>query len=216
MAWRLTAERRMNTMRTVRSVVDPAVFIHPAAICESHEIGEGTRVWAFAHVMAGAIVGRHCNVCDHAFIEGGARLGDRVTVKNNAMIWEGVTVEDDVFIGPGVILTNDRYPRSPRMFEVAARYGRKENWLTPAHIRRGASIGAGAIIVCGITVGRFAGVGAGAVVTADVPDHRLVYGNPARPAGWLCTCGRPLDDSLTCTGCTCHYSLCGDTLSQGE
>ena len=203
-------------MSTARSVINPAAFVHPAAICESQEIGEGTRVWAFAHVLDGAIIGCNCNVGDHAFIEGGARLGDRVTIKNNAMLWEGVTVEDDVFIGPGVIFTNDRYPRSPRMFEVGARYGRKENWLTPTHIRRGASIGAGAIIGCGITVGRFAGVGAGAVVTGDVPDHRLVYGNPARPAGWLCTCGRPLDETLTCSECGRHYNLRGDSLLHGD
>ncbi len=203
-------------MSMAQSTVDSAVFVHPASICESQEIGEGTRVWAFAHVMDGAIIGRNCNVCDHVFIEGGARLGDRVTVKNGVMIWEGVTVEDDVFIGPGVIFTNDRYPRSPRMPELGGRYRRKENWLTSTHIHRGASIGAGAIIVCGITVGRYAGIGAGAVVTRDVPDHQLVLGNPARPTGWLCTCGRPLDDNLTCTECGRHYNLRGDSLSHDD
>ena len=173
-------------------------------------------MWAFAHVMEGAIIGRNCNLGDHVFIEGGARLGDRVTVKNGAMIWEGVTVEDDVFIGPGVIFTNDRYPRSPRMPEVEARYRRKGNWLTSTHISRGASIGAGAIIVCGITVGSFAGVGAGAVVTHDVTDQRLVLGHPARPTGWLCTCGLPLDDNLSCTECGRRYNLCGEALSHRD
>ncbi len=189
-----------------------AVFVHPSALCEAQGVGEGTRVWAFAHVMDGARVGRDCNICDGAFIESGAGIGDRVTVKNGAMVWDGVTVEDDVFLGPGMLFTNDRYPRSGRMLEASKRYRDAANWLTPTTVRRGASIGAGAVIVCGVTIGRFAVVGAGALVTRDVPDYRLVVGRPATPAGWMCACGLPLDDNLTCAECRRGYRLESDTL----
>ena len=188
-------------MTSDQGTMDSTVFVHEKAICESRDVGAGTRIWAFAHVMDGAAIGRDCNLCDHVFVEGQARIGDRVTVKNGALIWEGVTIEDDAFVGPEVIFTNDRYPRSGRMPEVAEKYADKENWLTPTLVRRGASIGAGAVIICGITIGRFAGIGAGAIVTRDVPDHRLVVGQPARPVGWVCLCGRPLDDSLGCPQC---------------
>ena len=189
------------------------VFVHPSAICECEQIGEGTRVWAFAHVMDGAIVGSHVQIGDHAFVEHGARIGNRVTIKNGAMIWDGVTLEDDVFVGPGVIFTNDRYPRSPRMPGRAQRYRERENWLTPTLVRRGASIGAGAVIVCGVTIGAFAVVGASALVTRDVPDYRLVVGHPAREAGWACSCGRPLPESLICAECGCAYRHAGQSIA---
>ena len=197
---------------TDQDAMDPAVFVHDKAICESRDVGNGTRIWAFAHVMDGAVIGRNCNICDHVFVEGGAHIGDRVTVKNHVLIWEGVTIEDEVFLGPAVVLTNDRYPRSGRMAEVAEKYADKGNWLTSTVVRRGASIGAGAVIVCGVTIGRYASVGAGAVVTRDVPAHRLVIGHPARPVGWACICGRPLNDGLTCPECRRTYRLEADTL----
>jgi acetyltransferase-like isoleucine patch superfamily enzyme len=192
--------------------VDSAVYVHPTALCESQDVGGGTRIWAFAHVLDGAVVGRDCNICDHAFIEGGARIGDRVTIKNQVMIWEGVTIEDDVFIGPGAMFTNDRYPRSRRLTEVAARYARTENWLIPTTVCRGASVGAGAVILGDVTVGRYASIGAGAVVTHDVPDHRVVVGQPARVVGWVCVCGVPLDDRLSCPRCERHFALREDAL----
>lgn len=194
------------------SVVESSVFIHPSGICDSRDVGEGTRVWAFAHVLDGAVVGCDCNIGDHAFIEDGARLGDRVTVKNGVMIWNGITIEDDVFIGPGVIFTNDRHPRSPRMPMVAARYRHPENWLAPTRVCQGAAIGAGAVILGGITVGHYAAIGAGAVVTRHVPDHQLVVGNPARFAGWVCVCGVRLDDTLVCPTCERNYELREDAL----
>src|SRR5690349_365704 len=129
-----------------------AVFVHPLACCESEQIGSGTKVWAFAHVMKGARIGENCNVCDHAFIESGAIVGNGVTVKNQVMIWDGVEVEDGCFLGPGVIFTNDKYPRSPRLSdvpEIARRYSKAENWLGRIRVCRGASIGAGAIILPG-------------------------------------------------------------------
>src|SRR5215471_16952076 len=120
------------------------VFVHPSAICESDEVGRGTRIWAFAHVMKGAVVGRDCNIGDHVFIESGARIGDRVTVKNQAMIWDGVEIEDDVFVGPGVCFTNDRFPRSPRMPQpaVVARYRDRAGWVVRTRVEHGASLAA--------------------------------------------------------------------------
>lgn len=166
------------------------VFVHPLGLCESPDVGPGTRVWAFAHVMEGVRVGAGCNVCDHAFVETGAVVGDRVTIKNNVMIWDRVTVEDDVFLGPGVVFTNDRDPR--------AEVRKPPSELVPTLVRRGATIGANATVVCGVTVGEYAFVGAGAVVTADVPAHALVVGNPARGIGWACACGRRLPADLAC------------------
>jgi UDP-2-acetamido-3-amino-2,3-dideoxy-glucuronate N-acetyltransferase len=178
---------------------DKPFFVHTSALCESTQVGEGTRIWAFAHVMKNAQVGCQCNIGDHAFLESGAILGDRVTVKNNVMIWEGVTVEEDVFLGPGAMFTNDRYPRSPRMAgvdAVAKRYSDKANWLSTTRVRRGASIGAGAIILCGTTIGEYALIGAGAMVRSDVPAHALMAGNPATQVGWVCHCAGKLSLSL--------------------
>lgn len=167
-----------------------SVFVHPSGLCESEDVGAGTRVWAFAHVMRGAVVGSGCNVCDHAFIEAGARVGDRVTIKNAVLVWDGVTIGDDAFIGPGAAFTNDLRPRAAR--------DRADVVLTPTIVERGATIGANATIVCGTTVGPHAFVAAGAVVTRDVPAHALVAGNPARRLGWVCECGDRLDGALRC------------------
>jgi UDP-2-acetamido-3-amino-2,3-dideoxy-glucuronate N-acetyltransferase len=188
------------------------IYVHPQALCESSAVGEGTRVWAFAHVMKGAKIGKDCNIGGGAFIESGAVLGDRVTVKNQVMVWDGVIVEDDVFLGPGVIFTNDKAPRSPRMIEVGPRYERPENWRLHTTVRRGAALGAGAVILPGITIGRYALVAAGAVVTRDVPPHQLVQGNPARPCAWLCVCAARLDDRGHCPSCgkTFHRGEAGD------
>ena len=158
-----------------------AVFIHPKALVESRRVGAGTRVWAFAHILDGAVVGRDCNICDHVFIEAGAVLGDRVTVKNGVAVWAHVTVGDDVFLGPDAVLTNDRRPRSRAAWQPA-----------PIRIERGATVGANATIVGGVAIGACAFIGAGAVVTRDVPAHALVVGNPARRHGWVCVCARPL------------------------
>jgi acetyltransferase-like isoleucine patch superfamily enzyme len=178
--------------------LDPTVFIHDKALCESEDIGARTRIWAFAHVMKGARIGADCNVGDHAFIEGGAVVGDRVTVKNCVLVWDKVTVEDDVFLGPNMVFTNDMTPRAA--FKKAA-----QAWL-PTLVRRGASIGANATIVCGVTIGADAFVGAGSVVVRDVPAHALVAGNPTRRIGWICACGERLAAGLVC-GCGRRYRL---------
>ena len=118
-----------------------ADFIHETAIVESDSIGAGTRVWAYAHILPEVQIGTNCNIGDHAFVETGARLGNNVTVKNHVCIWEGITVADDCFVGPHVVFTNDQFPRSPRMAEVAQRYSDKQNWLKRTIVERGCSIG---------------------------------------------------------------------------
>ena len=145
------------------------VFVHERALVESDFIGGGTRIWAFAHVMPGARIGADCNICDHTYVEGHVIIGDRVTIKSGVYLWDGVRVEDDVFIGPQATFTNDPFPRSRQPFECST-----------TTIRQGASIGAGAVILPGLTVGKRAMVGAGAVVTRDVPALAVVVGNPAR------------------------------------
>jgi UDP-2-acetamido-3-amino-2,3-dideoxy-glucuronate N-acetyltransferase len=176
---------------------DQSVFVHPNALCESDDVGPRTRVWAFAHVMSGAVVGSDCNICDHAFIESGARIGNHVTVKNNVLLWDKVTIEDEVFLGPNAVFTNDLTPR------VA--FKKKPEDFKPTLVRRGASIGANATIVCGVTIEEQAMVGAGAVVTRDVPAYALVVGNPARQIGWMCACGERLGDDLVCRRCGRRY-----------
>lgn len=147
-----------------------SVFIHPNGLCESDNIGAGTRIWAFAHVLPGARIGRDCNICDHVFIENDVVVGDRVTVKCGVQLWDGVRLEDDVFIGPNVTFTNDPFPRSktyPERFPQTV-------------VARGASIGANATVLPGVRIGANAMVGAGAVVTRDVPANAVIAGNPAR------------------------------------
>lgn len=149
-------------------------FRHDTAIVESSSIGRGTRIWAFAHVLPGAVVGADCNICDHTFIENDVHIGDRVTIKCGVQLWDGITIEDDVFIGPNATFTNDPYPRS----------GHHPSQLVRTLVRKGASIGANATLMPGITVGQRAMIGAGSVVTGDVPPLAIVTGSPARIVGY--------------------------------
>lgn len=157
----------------------PNYFAHDLAIVESKDksIGEGTRIWAFTHVLPGAVIGKDCNICDHVFIENDVVLGDRVTVKSGVQLWDGVSLEDDVFIGPNATFTNDKYPRS-KSFPDA---------FLQTTIKKGASIGANATILPGLTIGTGAMIGAGAVVASDVPANAIVVGNPARITGYTNT-----------------------------
>jgi acetyltransferase-like isoleucine patch superfamily enzyme/dTDP-4-dehydrorhamnose 3,5-epimerase-like enzyme len=150
-------------------------FVHKEGICDSTEVGEGTRIWAFAHVLNGAKLGKECNVCDHVFIENDVVVGDRVTVKCGVQLWDGTTIEDDVFIGPNATFTNDPFPRSKQR---PPRFSRTV-------VCHGASIGANATILPGLTVGQNAMVGAGAVVTRSVPPNAIIVGNPARIVGYV-------------------------------
>lgn len=183
-------------------------FVHERGLCESDQVGEGTRIWAFAHVMKGARIGSRCSVCDHVFVDSGAVIGDRVTIKNAVLIWDGVRIEDDVFVGPNAVFTNVERPR--------AGFKRKREEYGETLVRRGATIGANATIVCGVTVGEYAFVGAGAVVVSDVPAHAVVVGNPARQLGWACVCGARLSDSLECANCGRAYAGSGAGLRSNQ
>lgn len=147
----------------------PKFYKHPSAIVESENIGEFTRIWAFTHILPKAVLGSRCNICDHVFIENDVIIGDRVTIKCGVQVWDGLRIEDDVFVGPNATFTNDAFPRSGEDFT-----------LLGTHVKKGASVGANATILPGLTIGEKAMVGAGAVVTKDVPPGVLVVGNPAR------------------------------------
>jgi acetyltransferase-like isoleucine patch superfamily enzyme len=172
-------------------------IVHPNAV-----IGEDTRVWANANILAGAVVGSHCNICDGCFVEKGAVIGNHVTLKNGVCVFDGTTLENDVFVGAGVAFINDRNPRSHR----------KDAWtLEKTLVREGATIGANATIMCGLTIGRYAVVGAGSVVIKNVPEHTVVVGNPGRWVGYACRCGRTLDNAFRCA-CGASYQLKNNTI----
>lgn len=150
-------------------------FVHDKGLCESTNIGDSSRIWAFAHILPGAVIGRDCNICDHVFIENDVVLGDRVTIKSGVQLWDGTRLEDDVFVGPNATFTNDRHPRSK---QYPARF-------LQTRVRAGASIGANATILPGITIGQHAMIGAGTVVTQTVPAYATIIGNPARIVGYV-------------------------------
>lgn len=180
----------------------PEVFVHPQALVESKNIGPGTRVWAFAHVLPGARIGSHVNIGDHCFIENDVVIGDHVVVKNGISIWDGVTIEEGAFLGPNVALTNEQFPRSG--------FPKGLQWTL---IQKGASIGANSTIITGVTLGEYCTVGAGSVVTRSVPAFALAYGNPARCHAWVCLCGLKLlfgaDGAARCS-CGRQFRLAGD------
>lgn len=183
-------------------------MIHPKALVDDPDsVGIDTNIWAFAHVMAGARIGNHCNVGDHAFVESGAVVGNNVTLKNSVLVWEGITIEDDVFVGPRVTFTNDRLPRSPRMPNAKHRYSDKSNWLQTTFVRHGCSIGAAATICPGVELGRYSLIGAGSVVTSDVEPYSLVIGSPAKHVSYVCRCGQKLTGHHLQTDC----EVCGET-----
>jgi UDP-2-acetamido-3-amino-2,3-dideoxy-glucuronate N-acetyltransferase len=175
-------------------------FVHGSSyVDEGAEIGAGTKIWHFCHVMPHARIGERCNIGQNVLVSSNVTLGNNVKIQNNVSLYTGVVVEDDVFLGPSMVFTNVINPRS--------HVNRKDEYKTTL-VRKGASIGANATIVCGITLGKYCFVGAGAVVTRDVPDYALVYGSPARVRGWMCQCGEQLkfeDDRAVCPGCGDAY-----------
>jgi UDP-2-acetamido-3-amino-2,3-dideoxy-glucuronate N-acetyltransferase len=178
----------------------PSYFVHPTAVVDQDcEIGKETKIWHFSHIMTGSKIGARCNLGQNVVVGPNVTIGNRVKIQNNVSIYQGVTLEDDVFCGPSMVFTNVNNPRSEivRMHEIK-----------PTLVRRGASIGANATIVCGHTLGAYCFVGAGAVVTRDVPELAVVVGNPARIVGWMCRCGVRLHfigDTATCSGCGMSY-----------
>ena len=183
--------------------------IHPAAEIEDGVIiGEGTSVWNRAQLRTGCIVGIDCTIGRDVFIDAGVSIGNRVKIQNAALVYHGVTVEDDVFIGPGAILTNDRHPRS--VTPDGSRVQSFDWRVSPVLLRRGCSIGAGAVVVAGATVGEHAMVGAGAIVTRDVAAYSVVVGSPAKPIGWVCLCGARISFLLAfglCSACERRYRI---------
>ena len=213
-------------------MIDPSARVHATADLEDGvTVGAGTSIWHRAQVRTGAHIGRDCVVGRDAFIDEGVSVGDRVKIQNAALVYHGVTVGNGVFIGPGAILTNDRHPRA---LTSTGDLARADDWtVSPIHLAEGSSIGAGAVVLAGSDVGRFAMIGAGAVVTHDVPAHALVAGNPARVIGWVCACGQRLQDStghaapatreryandpeLGCAACGRRYAFAGDEGSLQE
>jgi UDP-2-acetamido-3-amino-2,3-dideoxy-glucuronate N-acetyltransferase len=181
-------------------------FVHDSSyVDEPCEIGEGTKIWHFCHVMKNSVIGRRCSIGQNVVIAPNVRIGDDVKIQNNVSVYEGVILEDQVFCGPSMVFTNVVTPRSGTPRNTAADYA-------PTIVKRGATIGANATIVCGHTLGEFAFVGAGAVVTKDVPAYAVVYGNPARIAGYACECGVRLDfksDRAVCAECRREYQKSG-------
>ncbi len=178
-----------------RNGVLNGVFIHKLAEVQTKNIGSGTKVWQFVVILPGAKIGKNCNICSHCFIENDVIIGNNVTIKNGVQIWDGIRIEDDVFIGPNVTFTNDLRPRSKRY---------PDKFLTTV-IKKGASIGANATIIAGITIGRYSMIGAGSVMTKNVGDYELWYGNPAAFRGFVCKCGGKLNQSFVCEKCGLDY-----------
>jgi UDP-2-acetamido-3-amino-2,3-dideoxy-glucuronate N-acetyltransferase len=179
-------------------------FVHPSSFVDDGAvIGAGSRIWHFSHVMPGAVIGERCNLGQNVVVMPGTRLGNNVKVQNNVSIYEGVVLEDDVFCGPSCVFTNVMNPRS--------HISRKTEYRRTL-VRRGATIGANATVVCGVTIGEYAFVGAGAVVTTDVPSYGLMVGVPARRVGWMCQCGVRLEVA----GGSSRCEVCGTAYRESE
>ena len=187
-------------------------FVHESrCVDEGAQIGTGTKIWHFSHVMPNARIGEHCNIGQNVFVAAEVQIGNNVKIQNNVSLYTGVIVEDDVFLGPSMVFTNVINPRS--------HVNRKDEYKSTV-VQRGASIGANATILCGITLGRYSFVGAGAVVTRNVPDYALVHGNPARVKGWMCQCGIELNfvtdlqrQIASCESCGQQYEKEGTVVS---
>lgn len=183
------------------------VFVHETAIVdEGVTLGEGTKVWHFTHIQSGAVIGRRCSLGQNVYVGENVRIGEGCRIQNNVSVYRGVVLEDDVFCGPSCVFTNDLTPR--------AKYPKGSAHSVQTLVRRGASIGANATVVCGHTVGAWALVAAGAVVAQDVKNHALMMGVPARQRGWVCECGQVLPPSLICPDCSRKYRENEDGLEE--
>ncbi|MBF0384933.1 MAG: N-acetyltransferase [Candidatus Omnitrophica bacterium] len=180
------------------------IFVHPSAFVDKPSlVGEGTQIWHFSHIMKGSKIGKNCKLGQNVVVHGTAVIGNNVKIQNNVSVYDAVTLEDYVFCGPSCVFTNIINPRSaiPR---------NADRFYKRTLIKKGATIGANATIVCGVTIGNFAFIGAGAVVTKDIPDYALAYGNPARAKGWVCECGDKINFSkgkALCQACKKKYRL---------
>ncbi len=178
-------------------------MIHPTADVQTSNIGAGTTIWQYCVILENATLGKNCNINFNVFIENDVVIGDNVTIKSGCQIWDGLRIEDDVFVGPNVTFTNDLMPRSKQY--------PKEFLKTT--IKRGASIGANATIIGGVTIGVYSLIGAGSVVTKNIPDFSLWFGNPATLKGYVCKCGHKLDKDLNCILCGKIYIISNDQIT---
>ena len=173
------------------------MFKHETVVIDEQvEIGEGTKIWHFSHILTNSIVGKGCNIGQNVVVGPDVKVGDNCKIQNNVSVYKGVTLEDDVFCGPSMVFTNVFNPRSAI---------RRMDEIRPTLVKKGASLGANCTIICGVTIGKYAFVGAGAVVTKDVLDHALVVGNPARQTGWMCECGEKINEEMICSVCGKDY-----------
>jgi UDP-2-acetamido-3-amino-2,3-dideoxy-glucuronate N-acetyltransferase len=195
-----------EAMHKVSPLID--VFIHPTAMIDDNvKIAKGTKIWHFSHILPGSEVGENCNIGQNCVIGPDVAIGNKCKLQNNVSVYKGVTLEDGVFCGPSMVFTNIFNPRA----EIS-----KMSQVRPTLVKKGATIGANATIICGHTIGRYAFIGAGAVVTKDVPDHALMAGNPARQIGWACECGEKLANDLQCEVCSRKYNQTEKFLSFQE
>ena len=180
--------------------MESGYFVHPTVMVdEGAEIGAGTKIWHFTHIMAGARIGENCILGQNVFVGSGAILGDNIKVQNNVSIYDGTVLEDDVFCGPSMVFTNVFNPRS---------FISRKKEFRKTLVRKGATIGANVTVICGNTIGQYAFIGAGSVVTKDVPDHALVYGNPGKVKGWICQCAEEItfrSGKAVCKACGKKY-----------
>lgn len=177
-------------------------FVHESAYVDlPSTIGTGTQIWHFSHIMQNVVIGENCKIAQNVFVAAGVQIGRNVKIQNNVSVYAGVILEDDVFCGPSCVFTNVKTPRS-----AFPRNTQDDYFVTL--VKQGATIGANATIICGHTIGKYAFIGAGATVTKDIPDYALVYGNPAKQAGWMCECGAKLEDfreTTVCRACDRQY-----------
>lgn len=171
-------------------------MIHPTAEVQTKNIGEGTTIWQYCVILKNAKIGKNCNINFNVFIENEVLIGDNVTIKSGVQLWDGITIEDNVQVGPNVTFTNDKYPRAKQTFQMQNTF-----------IKKNASIGAGSIVLGGITIGKNAMIGAGSLVTKNIPDYTLWYGNPAVFKANICECGTKLDNELSCCKCNTMYKI---------
>jgi len=179
-------------------------FRHPTAIVESKAIGKGTKIWQYTVILSNAVIGTDCNINCHCFIENDVIISNNVTIKSGVYLWDGIRVEDNVFIGPNVTFANDLRPRSKQYPET----------FMKTTLKKGVSIGAGAVIVGGIVLGEYSMIGAGAVVTKSIPNNTIWYGNPARFKACVCNCGNKLNENFECVKCKKVYQIIKDKVCE--
>jgi UDP-2-acetamido-3-amino-2,3-dideoxy-glucuronate N-acetyltransferase len=190
-------DERSAGMTAVPSTMEQGIFIHPTAIIDDNvTIGKSVKIWHFSHVLSGSSVGRGCNIGQNVVIGPDVTIGRGCKIQNNVSVYKGVTLEDEIFCGPSIVFTNIYNPRAAIS---------KMDQVRPTHVKKGATIGANATVICGTTLGSYCFIGAGSVVNKNVPDHALVVGNPAKQIGWVCICGERLTGDLECLSCGSRF-----------